>query len=136
VNGIGPKIGLAMLSSLEADEIVLAILSDDLQVLSGVPGIGKKTAERMIIELRDKLANWKYNHIDNMRNMNAFSQPVFMVGETGIATIKEEAISALIALGFKSTEAEKTIQYCLKIMPEVKVSTDLIRAALQRLAKS
>lgn len=122
VKGVGPKLGLTILSGLPASQLINAITNGDAAALSRVPGIGKKTAERIIVELRDKLAEY------------ATSAGVISGGgkESGVAG---EAISALESLGFKKREAEQAV---LKVLKEDKISdsSSVIKKALARLNKS
>jgi Holliday junction DNA helicase RuvA len=92
VKGIGPKIGLAMLSSLDVDQLTRAIASGDANMLTGVPGIGKKTADRIVLELKDKIGGtW------------IISQDVDSVQANG------EVVSALTSLGYSVMEAAKAV---------------------------
>lgn len=100
VNGVGAKIALTILSGMEADVFARCILSGDAARLVRLPGIGKKTAERLIIEMRDRLANW---------------ETVAPAGSARKATAAgnhaaDEAISALVALGYKPQEASRYVQ--------------------------
>lgn len=95
VKGVGPKLGLTILSGLPAAQIIEAVLQDDKAALSQISGIGKKTAERMILELKDKIARIAP---DTTTSTSA-------VG----GNLKEEAVSALESLGFKKRDAEKAV---------------------------
>lgn len=95
VKGVGPKLGLKILSGLPAAQIIQAILQSDKAALSRISGIGKKTAERMILELKDKIGEIA----------TAASSPSASVS----GNLKEEAISALESLGFKKRDAEKAV---------------------------
>jgi len=97
VKGIGPKSGLTILSGMPAPALIEAIVTKDIAALSRIPGIGKKTAERMVLELKDKLFEG--------RDSVAVSES----GEAASSNIREEAISALEALGFKKRDAEKAV---------------------------
>ncbi|MGF1669363.1 MAG: Holliday junction branch migration protein RuvA [Balneolaceae bacterium] len=97
VKGIGPKLGLTILSGMAAPSLLEAIVKKDLMALSGIPGIGKKTAERMVLELKDKL-------------FDEFDYPgTTQSGNSDISSIRGEAVSALEALGFKKRDAEKAV---------------------------
>lgn len=121
VNGIGPKIALAMLSGMDVATFVQTIEMGDVQNLTRIPGVGKKTAERLVIELRDKLSE------------SGATLPVSeQVNTEGAGTMpKHEAISALVALGFKPQDASKRIT---KIFEDGMSSELLIRKALQKTA--
>ncbi len=101
VKGVGPKSGLTILSGLPANQLIGAITGGDDKTLSRVPGIGKKTAQRIIVELKDKLAEY------------AESAGVQATG-TKEAGVTGEAISALESLGFKKREAEQAVVKALK----------------------
>lgn len=95
VKGVGPKLGLTILSGMPAQEITGAIVQQDRSALSQITGIGKKTAERMILELKDKMSEM----VDATYS-----------GSTAVSgNLKEEAVSALESLGFKKRESEKAV---------------------------
>ena len=103
VNGIGPKVGLSILSFMTTDDLRFAILSDDSKRIGKAPGVGPKTAQRIIIELKDKVNleeafEEKLNRSDNRG------------GETPLSTPREEAAMALIALGYSSSESYKAVR--------------------------
>ncbi len=117
VNGVGSNTAIMMLSSLNPDEIVEAISTENVNVLKSIKGIGAKTAQRIIIDLKDKLGK---------------------IGETGQIstsennTIRNESLSALVMLGFVKKDAEKTIEKVLQDQPTLAVE-DVIKQALKRL---
>ena len=120
VSGIGPKTGLAIVSSLGTNALKEAIRTKDLIVLTGIPGVGKKTAERLIVELRDKL----------------LKEEVFTVeagaSDSGSAKIRQEALAALVALGYNRGDAEKAIRAVIRDQPmEAEKVERLIKAALK-----
>lgn len=126
VQGIGAKSGITMLSGMNADEIVTAIRTDNLARLTSIPGVGRKTAERLVIELRDKIG-------EMTGTQPAASSP------TGAATgspndIFDDALSALVNLGYQRAAAEKALQQAAAEGSETSVQK-LLRAALQRLAR-
>lgn len=103
VNGIGPKGGLAVLSTLSSDDLRFAILSDDAKAIAKSPGVGAKTAQRVILDLKDKVSledafEKKLEHADEIDT-----------GKSAISTIKNDAILALTALGYSSTESMKAV---------------------------
>lgn len=103
VNGIGPKGGLNILSKLSPDELRFAVMAGDAKAISAAPGIGKKTAEKLIIELKDKL------NVEDILDRHA------EVSETGAAVtvaneVQAEAVQALTALGYGNTEAMKAVK--------------------------
>ena len=104
VNGVGPKAALAILSSMTADELRLAILAEDAKAISKAPGIGPKTAKRMIIELKDKLD--LESMIDNHGDSSTYA-----AGNTeAAASVRDEGIMALTARGYSNTEAVRAVR--------------------------
>lgn len=103
INGIGPKLALGILSGMTPDTFAHCVQQDDLSSLTKLPGVGKKTAERILIELRDKLQDWLPS-IDNM------SSTVI----TADSEQKAEAIAALEALGYKPKEAANAVAKAYK----------------------
>ncbi|CAG8998348.1 MAG: Holliday junction ATP-dependent DNA helicase RuvA [Candidatus Celerinatantimonas neptuna] len=129
VNGIGPKVALAILSGLNTNQFIQAINNDDLTRLTKIPGIGKKTAERLLVEMKDRLKNWDVDIPETPTADMTASQE-----EGGISAQRqdpqEEAIAALIALGYKPVMAEKAIR---KMTTEHQTSEELIRHALKNM---
>jgi len=120
INGVGPKLGLAILSGIEASDFVRVVHNNDVAALTKVPGIGKKTAERLVIEMRDKLKDWPEAPGDLQASLNSAA-----------ADGTDEAVSALLALGYKPKDAEKAIK---SIAVEGMSSQELIRQALKSMA--
>jgi Holliday junction DNA helicase RuvA len=119
VNGVGPKLALSILSTMDLNNFVQCVHDNNIQRLTRIPGVGKKTAERLIIEMRDRLANWSAN------------QPAVTTDSPralGIISPVDDAISALIALGYKPQEASRWV---LAVAEEDLTSEVLIRRALQ-----
>lgn len=125
VQGIGPKSGIAMLSGMNADEIIMAIRTNDLARLKSIPGVGLKTAERLVIELRDK--------VGEMSEAGATFDPASRVGLPADAVF-EDALSALINLGYQRNLADKALQQAASEGTEMSVQK-LLRRSLQMLAK-
>ena len=117
VSGVGPNTARVMISSLTHDEIYLAITTGDVNTIKSVKGIGAKTAQRVIVDLKDKLSK-------SGEELNIFT-------EQG-NTIKNESLSALVMLGFNKKQAEKAIDKLLKEGKELSVE-DLVKAALKLL---
>ncbi len=126
VNGIGPKLGLSILSGMSADDIVRVVKSENPQALTKLPGVGKKTAERLYIDLRDRLKDWNTPAGQGMAASNVTPMPA-----QGAAA---EAESALIALGYKPAEAQFAINTVLKT-ENITDSAELIRQALRGMVK-
>lgn len=102
VNGIGPKAGLGILSGLSADEIRFAVLSDDAATISKAPGIGKKTAQKLILELKDKF------DLQDAFEQKLTNKNISANNATNEA--QKEAVEALSALGYSATEALKAVR--------------------------
>ncbi len=126
INGVGPKLALALLSGMEVDEFVGCIQRDDVSALVKMPGVGKKTAERLIIEVKDKLGDW----------VNSDESAAVASGQAKSGSSLEEAETALISLGYKPQEASKAVVAAAKILEEsgqVADSENLIRTALRNM---
>lgn len=118
VNGVGASTARVMLSSLTADEITSAIIMGDVETLKGIKGIGAKSAQRIIVDLKDKLGS-----IDGVeQNILTFSNN----------TNRDESLSALLALGFTKNTVEKVLNKVLKAQPDLDVE-GLIKEALKNL---
>jgi len=126
VQGIGAKSGITMLSGMNADEIIAAIRSDNLARLTSIPGVGRKTAERLVIELRDKVGALASGAATTAADGTAL--------QTSTDDVFEDALSALVNLGYQRNAAEKALQQSAKEGTELSVQK-LLRAALQRLAR-
>lgn len=124
VNGVGPKMALAILSGMDADALVRTIRNNDVTALTRMPGVGKKTAERLIIEMRDRLDEW-----------DASEAPARLVpGSTTPSSITRDAETALVGLGYKPPQAARAIALVLKDNPDCVESETLIRLALKSMA--
>ncbi len=119
VSGVGPKLGLAALSAMSPSELRDTVVGGDAAMLTRVPGIGKKTAERLIVELRDKFAA-----IDGL-------EPAGALGGDGSAEARSDARAGLEALGLSRAEAERRLRKALRAHPGVQSAEDLIRLALR-----
>ena len=122
INGVGPKMALGILSSMEANEFVRAVRGNDINAMVKMPGIGKKTAERLLIEMRDRLKGWDDEE-------GGTQMPV-----SEGASITSDAETALISLGYKPQQAAHAIAAVLKTNPEIQGSEELIRHSLKSMA--
>ena len=122
INGVGPKMALTILSGIDEAQFALCISNNDVAMLTRLPGVGKKTAERLIIEMRDKL--------DAI--VGDVPIPSSLVSGQSVVS---EAIEALQALGYKSGDAEKMIQRAQRA-GDFKSASELIRSALQTTVKA
>jgi len=127
VSGIGAKMALAILSGMDADTVVTTILDHDTTMLVQIPGIGKKTAERLVVEMSDKLAKWNFNEGDLGHRM---SNEMTIGGGQDAPSEERDALNALISLGYKPQEATRMIKAVLKDHTEVS-SEAMIKLALQ-----
>jgi Holliday junction DNA helicase RuvA len=126
VSGVGPKMALTLFSKLSVKMLELAIINEDAKLLSQCPGIGKKTAERLIMELRDKV---KSGFTSQPIKPNISSLEPSVEGEEE-ATKFQDAIAALTALGYKLNEADKAVNRAInKLGPSVSVE-EIIKTAL------
>ena len=104
VNGVGPKAALAILSAMTADELRFAILAEDAKAIAKAPGIGPKTAKRMIIELKDKL------NLESMIEGHGDAEMGLSDPGDAAANVRDEVIMALTALGYGNTEAVRAVR--------------------------
>lgn len=122
VNGVGPKVGMAIMSSLDSSSLLNAIQNKDLATLTRIPGIGKKTGERLLLDLTDRLKDWSTG-TNATTNTNSSTAPQ--------PNPRFEAEEALIALGYKPTAASRALA---KLTSPDLSTQELIKAALQNLA--
>jgi Holliday junction DNA helicase RuvA len=128
VSGIGPKSAVAMLSGMSADEIVTAIRQSNYARITSIPGVGRKTAERLVIELRDKMA---------ALSSPALEEQFAAGGPTAAQTEdaqREDTLAALLQLGFPKPTAEKAITGAMQEGGDLSVET-LLRRSLRQLSK-
>ena len=125
VNGVGPKGALGILSGISADELRFAVLSDDVKTISKAPGIGKKTAQKMILELKDKL---KLEDAFEMKL--AHQQEEAAEGASDLRDSRQEAVEALVALGYSSADALRAVRKVPEDIPADDVEA-ILRAALK-----
>lgn len=123
VNGVGPRLGLTILSSIDPNEFVRCVINNDTASLVRLPGIGKKTAERLVIEIRDKLSDWQPISPIQLQSQ---SQDERHLRNQSI----QDAISALIALGYKPQEASRVVS---KVDDGNLSSEEIIRRSLKEM---
>ena len=124
VNGVGPKAALGVLAGITADELRFAILSDDVKTLSKAPGIGKKTAQKLILELKDKM-----KLEDAFELKLAHEQERAAVGAGEVSDGRQEAVEALVALGYSSADALRAVRKVTDVPPDD--VEGLLKAALK-----
>ena len=125
VNGIGPKAALGVLSGLSADELRFAVLADDVKTISRAPGIGKKTAQKLILELKDKF------NIQEALEMKAEHVQMPGTGEADLTDMKKEAVEALTALGYSGADALRAVKK-VELTPDMSVEI-LLKLALKNM---
>ncbi len=127
VNGVGPKLALTILSGISANEFVKVIRNNDESGLISLPGIGKKTAQRLIVEMKDRFDDWKSESPDDI------DRPSMESGSLSTEQdIIKESVSALIALGYKPVEAGRMIR---QLDTQDQSSEMLIKQALKNTVK-
>ena len=123
VSGIGPKLGIGILSGMSVGELVPAIRQSDLARLTTIPGVGRKTAERLVVDLRDKISR-------------IGAVPAEPQGSSASRSDQEkDVISALVNLGYPKPQADKALHRALMQLGETHSFEDLLRNSLQQLAK-
>ncbi|MCW9028110.1 MAG: Holliday junction branch migration protein RuvA [Kangiella sp.] len=126
VNGVGPKLALAILSGMETDEFVMTVHDGNVDRLVKLPGVGKKTAERLLVEMSDRLKDWSIS-----AGLSTSQPSEANTVQTAKTDASQEAISALIALGYKPPIASKAVA---QVAQDEMKSEELIRLALRQLA--
>lgn len=121
VNGVGPKMALGILSSMDAEEFVRAVRADDINAMVKMPGIGKKTAERLLIEMRDRLTDFD----GGTESVGDATRPA------SASSMNSDAETALVSLGYKPQQAAHAIAQVLKANPQIGDSEELIRQSLK-----
>ena len=130
VNGVGPKMALGLLSSMGSDQFVMCVANNDVNTLVKLPGVGRKTAERLLIEMRDRLKGWVATP-----DAEGKVQPVVAAGVKGAM---REAESALISLGYKPQEAARAVISAVAALEQEEIAPateQMIRIALKQLGK-
>ena len=126
VSGVGPKLALTILSGMDSASFARCVQRDDIAALVALPGVGKKTAERLLVEMRDKLKDW-------FGSLDAGGEVLSGGGTARVADKVADAESALVALGYKPQEASKAVAAAND--DEVTSSEELIRRALKSMVK-
>tara|TARA_B100000809_G_C15092294_1_gene513652 strand:+ start:138 stop:785 length:648 start_codon:yes stop_codon:yes gene_type:complete len=131
VNGVGPKLALAILSNMSADQFVSCVRHDDITAIVKIPGVGKKTAERLLIEMRDRLKDWQAQQIHLVSDDGVIPEQLsaeLSIDSTFISDNKGDAINALLSLGYKQIQADKAVK---SVYNRGMSSEDIIRDALK-----
>ena len=130
VNGIGPKGALGILSVLRPDDLRLAIVSEDVKALAKAPGIGTKTAQRMILDLKDKIS--RDDVLGSMASGTDLGTGSGAAAMAGLAEAAKEAVQALVALGYTNSEASRAVKQ-VEIVDGM-TSEDVLKASLKHLS--
>ena len=131
VSGIGPKGALSILSVFDTDDLRFAILAGDVKTISKAPGIGKKTAERLVLELRDKISNADITGTEGIGQAAGSVSTGKASGED--ASSRDEAVEALAALGYNATDAMKAVRKVLSASDEKLDTEAILKLALKEL---
>jgi Holliday junction DNA helicase RuvA len=131
VSGIGPKLGITLLSGMSADEMIASIRTNNLARLTLIPGVGRKTAERLVMELRDKVASLSSAELEEeLGAKTAAGTPV--VTED---SMRSDVLSALLNLGYQRNAAEKAVTSAIDEGGDISVEL-ILRRSLRKLAKA
>ena len=133
VSGVGPKAALALLSAMTAEDLAQAIGAEDVRAITRTPGIGPKTAQRMVLELRDKFARMGFT-----RQVDRLAAGAQVKKKDEAASLADDVTSALMNLGYNKTEAQRAAAAALdeKLKSDAAPKfADVLRAALNRLTK-
>jgi len=125
VNGVGGKMALAILSGMSAQDFAFCVQAGDIAALTRVPGVGKKTAERLVVEMRDRIEQLPAGVVVSGGAV---------AGTAAGASVESEAVSALVALGYKPADASRMVKAAAAGGDEAMTSEQLIRAALKAVA--
>lgn len=129
VNGVGPKLALAILSGMDSAQFVGCVLRNDVNALVKLPGIGRKTAERLVLDLRDRLEGWEL--------AGSLPAPAPLPAAAGTDAL-QEAEAALLSLGYKPPEAARAVMHAVSQLEQAALepaTANIIRAALKYLGK-
>ena len=129
VSGIGPKLGITLLSGMSADEMIASIRTNNLARLTLIPGVGRKTAERLIMELRERVAELSSAQLEE--ELGAKPE---VSAESTEDTVRADALSALLNLGYQRSGAEKAIDAALSEGEDITVES-ILRRSLKKLAR-
>ncbi len=123
VNGIGPRLAINLLSGISSSDFIRAVFTEDRQTLMKIPGVGKKMADRMILELRDKVVK-----------LDAGSVQGDVKEERGLDSVREDALSALVNLGYKKNYARSVLDKIMDGSPAQRTLEELLKEALKHLS--
>ena len=127
VTGIGPKLAVTMLSGMAANELIAAIRNNDLARLTGIPGVGRKTAERVVVELREKLAKMTFAEGEMEAAMPR-------AAGASIEAVRDDTVAALLALGYPKAVAEKAVERAMGEEGDGAIEA-VLKRALRRMSR-
>jgi holliday junction DNA helicase RuvA len=130
VSGIGPKLGITLLSGMSADEMIASIRTNNLARLTLIPGIGRKTAERLVIELREKVASLSSVELEEQLGAGSDTRT-----QPTADSVRADALSALLNLGYQRSSAEKAIDNAVSEGGDITVES-VLRRVLRKLARA
>jgi Holliday junction DNA helicase RuvA len=130
VSGIGPKLGITLLSGMSADEMISCIRENNLARLTLIPGVGRKTAERLVVELRDKVASLASQEGERAAAAGVPAAPISTED-----SVRSDALSALLNLGYQRGSAEKAVTATMNEGGDLTVES-ILRSSLRKLAKT
>jgi len=130
VSGIGPAVAIKLLSGMSAEEMIASIRTNNLARLTLIPGVGRKTAERLVVELRDKIAALSSAELEAAFAATSGASPVLSED-----AVRSDALSALVNLGYQRSAAEKAITAALGEAGDITVES-ILRRSLRHLAKN
>ena len=131
VSGIGPKLGITLLSGMSAEEMIASIRTNNLARLTLIPGVGRKTAERLVMELRDKVASLSSAELEEELGGAAAAASGSLATED---SMRSDVLSALLNLGYQRGSAEKAVTSALDEGGDISVES-ILRRSLRKLAK-
>jgi Holliday junction DNA helicase RuvA len=129
VSGIGPRLGITLLSGMSADEMIASIRTNNLARLTSIPGVGRKTAERLVMELRDKVASLSSAELEEELGAKTGGAPVLTED-----SMRADVLSALLNLGYQRNAAEKAVTAGIDEGGDISVEL-ILRRSLRKLAK-
>ena len=130
VSGIGPKLGITLLSGMSADEMIASIRTNNLARLTLIPGVGRKTAERLVVELRDKVASLSSPEIEEELGAKTAAGAPILTEDS----MRADVLSALLNLGYQRNSAEKAVTSAVDEGGDISVEL-ILRRSLRKLAK-
>jgi len=131
VSGIGPKLGITLLSGMSADEMIASIRTNNLARLTLIPGVGRKTAERLVMELRDKVASLSSAELEEELGAKTATGAPLPTQDS----LRSDVLSALLNLGYQRSSAEKAVSAALDEGGDISMEL-ILRRSLRKLAKA